>query len=175
MTLRHWSRVTPYTSPCGLAECCVFAKQSPEPLHCGSQAPGGASPPDPRERPFFRSYGAGLPSSLTWFLPSTSVYSTRPPVSVCGTDPRGVKTLRRFSWRHGASPFPPGEPGGPHHGSGNHAPAFHSALPCPLGPAVPAAGGPSLPRHAIAVRAGPRNVDLEHPSATPFGLALGPG
>ena len=35
LTFRHWSRVTSYTWPCGLAECCVFAKQSVGPFHCG--------------------------------------------------------------------------------------------------------------------------------------------
>ena len=41
-----------------LAECCVFVKQSVDPFHC-----------DPAEagHPFFRSYGARLPSSLTRF------------------------------------------------------------------------------------------------------------
>ena len=33
-TFLHWSRVTPYTSSCDLAESCVFAKQSVEPLNC---------------------------------------------------------------------------------------------------------------------------------------------
>jgi hypothetical protein len=41
--------------------------------------------------------------------------------------------------------------------------------PCPLGPAVPAAGGPSLPRHAITRRPGSRNLDLE-----PIGCAFRP-
>ena len=34
LTFWHWSRVTPYTSSCEFAECYVFAKQSPSPLHC---------------------------------------------------------------------------------------------------------------------------------------------
>ena len=34
LTFRHWARVSPYTSPYGLAETCVFVKQSPEPFHC---------------------------------------------------------------------------------------------------------------------------------------------
>ena len=38
-----------------------------------------------RWHPFFRSYGARLPSSLTMFLSRAWVYSTHPPVSVCGT------------------------------------------------------------------------------------------
>ena len=41
MTFRHRAGVSPYTSPFGLAETCVFDKQSPGPFHCGllSQAP----------------------------------------------------------------------------------------------------------------------------------------
>ena len=40
-TFLHWSRVTPYTSSCDLAESCVFAKQSVAPLNCDlpKQAP----------------------------------------------------------------------------------------------------------------------------------------
>ena len=41
MTFRHRAGVSPYTSSFDLAETCVFAKQLPEPIHCGllSQAP----------------------------------------------------------------------------------------------------------------------------------------
>ena len=41
LTFQHRAGVSPYTSPCGLAETCVFDKQSPGPIHCGllSQAP----------------------------------------------------------------------------------------------------------------------------------------
>ena len=38
-----------------------------------------------RRDPLFRSYGVNLPSSLTVNLSSALVFSTRPPVSVCGT------------------------------------------------------------------------------------------
>ena len=34
LTFQHWAGVSPYTSPYGLAETCVFDKQSPEPAHC---------------------------------------------------------------------------------------------------------------------------------------------
>ena len=50
--------------------------------------------PSPDERPFSRSYGAILPSSLTWFLSRTLVCSTHPPVSVCGTATMAVD----FPW-----------------------------------------------------------------------------
>ena len=36
LTFRHWAGVSPYTSPCGFAETCVFVKQSPGPFLCGS-------------------------------------------------------------------------------------------------------------------------------------------
>ena len=35
LTFQHWAGVSPYTSPYGLAETCVFDKQSPEPTLCG--------------------------------------------------------------------------------------------------------------------------------------------
>ena len=83
LTFRHWAGVSPYMSAFALARTCVFAKQSPGPFHCGLDQPMQARV---ARRPFSRSYGANLPSSLTEVLPSTSVCSTSPPVSVCGTD-----------------------------------------------------------------------------------------
>ena len=41
LTFQHRAGVTPYTSSYDLAESCVFDKQSPGPIHCGSLA--GAS------------------------------------------------------------------------------------------------------------------------------------
>ena len=35
LTFQHRAGVSPYTSPFGFAETCVFAKQSLEPLFCG--------------------------------------------------------------------------------------------------------------------------------------------
>jgi hypothetical protein len=51
-------------------------------------------------RPFSRSYGASLPSSLTRGLPSTLVCSTCRPVSVCGTDTASL--ARGFSRQQGS-------------------------------------------------------------------------
>ena len=76
MTFQHRAGVSPYTSPFGFAETCVFAKQSLGPFFCG---------PIPIGRPFSLSYGAILPSSLTTLLPSAFKFSSRLPVSVCGT------------------------------------------------------------------------------------------
>ena len=54
-------------------------------------------------RPFSRSYGASMPSSLTVVLPIASVCSTRPPVSVLVRAPMGLP--RGFSWKHGLAGF----------------------------------------------------------------------
>ena len=133
-----------------MAECYVFAKQSPGPLHCGS-------PPlrllFAGERPFFRSCGTILPSSLTWFLPSTLVCSTHPPVSVCGTGD-AVQRSRAFLGRSDAPFGPEGPPGCP-------APTSWTG----------AARLSAVTRHAPCAGAG---MFACCPSATPFGLALGP-
>ena len=52
LPLTDWHRagVSPHTSPCGLAETCVFGKQSVGPFHCARRAlppRGGARPPGP--------------------------------------------------------------------------------------------------------------------------------
>ncbi len=43
LTFRHWSGVTPYTSPCGFAESCVFDKQSVEKLSLRPMPRNGSS------------------------------------------------------------------------------------------------------------------------------------
>ena len=73
LTFQHRAGVSPYTSSFDLAETCVFAKQSPGPILCGSF-----------EHSLFRSYGVNLPSSLTTLLPLALEFSSCPPVSVCG-------------------------------------------------------------------------------------------
>jgi hypothetical protein len=80
LTFQHRAGVSPYTSPCGFAQTCVFAKQSLGPFHCGPL--GLFTLP---RHPFSRSYGVILPSSLTRVLPRALEFSSHPPVSVCGT------------------------------------------------------------------------------------------
>ena len=103
LTFRHWAGVSPYTSSFELAETCVFVKQSIGPFLCDPRTlqPFGLHAPG---RSFSRSYGSILPSSLTRVLPFTSVFSTRLPVSVCGTVPL-TSSLRGFSWQFGAGHF----------------------------------------------------------------------
>ena len=74
LTFQHRAGVSPYTSSFDLAQTCVFAKQLPGPILCGSF-----------EHPLFRSYGVNLPSSLTTLLPLALGFSPHLPVSVCGT------------------------------------------------------------------------------------------
>ena len=104
LTFRHRAGVSPYTSSFDLAETCVFAKQSPGPILCGSF-----------EHSLFRSYGVNLPSSLTTLLPLALEFSSCPPVSVCGT---GVYFYTQSFSRHtphllpysNFSPLRPGQP-----------------------------------------------------------------
>ena len=105
--------------------------------------------------PFSRSYGANLPSSLTKVLPFALVYSTRLPVSVCGTDTPD-SSLRSFSRQPGSTTSASGarirasaQP--------VHFPAGLSAY--TLTPARPIAGWPTSLRPSIAPLGWFRNVD----------------
>ena len=82
MTFRHRAGVSPYTSSFDFAETCVFGKQSLGPFHCGPLGLSLVKSFTLPGRPFSRSYGAILPSSLTRVLPIALVFSTYPPVSV---------------------------------------------------------------------------------------------
>ena len=83
LTFRHRAGVSPYTSPFGFAETCVFAKQSPGPFICGLHR---------CRLPFSLSYGVILPSSLTTLLPLALESSSCLPVSVCGTGSEDIHT-----------------------------------------------------------------------------------
>ena len=82
LTFQHRAGVSPYTSSYDLAETCVFDKQLPGPIHCGSYF---------YEHPFSRSYGVNLPSSLTTLLPLALEFSSYLPVSVCGTGTSNIR------------------------------------------------------------------------------------
>ncbi len=114
-----------------------------------------------------------MPSSLTEVLPSTSVCSTSPPVSVCGTG--GVVLARGFSRQYGLGPF----------GSGR-------SPPLPLAPRSSAGGiclpdlptglegrqwppdlPPRVPPSLVTANPG-TGIWTRCPSPTPSGLGLGP-
>ena len=161
LTFRHRAGVSPYTSSFDLAETCVFAKQSPGPILCGSF-----------EHSLFRSYGVNLPSSLTTLLPLALEFSSCPPVSVCGTGRRGFETLRRFSRRHGTDPFPPAEAGGPRHASGRRTRHLTRVRPARLDRPIQRAAGPPF-RVTPSLSAPGPGMLTRSPSATRFRLALG--
>ena len=83
LRFRQRAGVSPYTSSFDLAETCVFAKQSPGTILCGSLL---------QEHPFSLSYGVNLPSSLTTLLPLALESSSYLPVSVCGTGASDIHT-----------------------------------------------------------------------------------
>ena len=109
----------------GLAERCVFGKQSLDSIHCGptrlrEQVPSRTG------HPLFRSYGAILPSSFCKTHSSTLGFSPHLPVSVYGTDTKethdeaflgsGIRTSWLALRLVPPSPLgldPPDLPGGP--------------------------------------------------------------
>ena len=105
MTFRHRAGVSPYTSSFDFAETCGFVNQSLEPLCCDPKRLRIA--PHPPGHPLSRSYGANLPNSLTKVSPFALVFSTRLPVSVCGTGAQ-TSTLRGFSRQAGSTTYASG-------------------------------------------------------------------
>ena len=94
----------------GLAERCVFGKQSVDSIHCGP-ACLREQVPSHTGHPFFRSYGAILPSSFCKTHSSTLGSSPHLPVSVYGTGTNNAHyeaflgSMIRISWRDQV-PFP---------------------------------------------------------------------
>ena len=121
-------------------------------------------------RSFSRSYGSILPNSLTKVLPFPLVFSTRLPVSVCGTVTQ--VSLEAFLVSLGSvASTPKGSPS-----LLSSASLFSLASqPTSLAPALPTAGLPTLLRHPFA-QSTLRGTGILTccPSTTPFGLALGP-
>ena len=84
LIFQHRAGVTPYTSTFVFAECCVFIKQLQPPIFCNPFQLGLFNFTY-RGHTFSRSYGINLPSSFSRVLSSALEYSSRAPVSVCGT------------------------------------------------------------------------------------------
>ena len=102
LTFQHRAGVSHYTSSYDLAMTCVFAKQSPGPLLCGSLSLCIVRT-HKKKQPFSRSYGFILPSSLTRVISRALVFSTCLPVSVCGTG--YLIFLSSFSRQRGIKDF----------------------------------------------------------------------
>ncbi len=110
----------------------------------------------PQGHPFSRSYGAMLPNSLTKVLPFTLVFSTRLPVSVCGTGTL-ASSLRGFSWQQGSTHL---RLRGSLHGLNSKGGFSYPSLRLtPHTPALPFAGWPTSLRPLIAPQKWCRNVD----------------
>ena len=153
------------------AETCVFGKQLPGPIHCGSiHFPTLLL--SLLDHPFSRSYGVILPSSLTRVLSLTLGFSPRLPVSVCGT---GTCILTRgFSRQRRIRDFGPEGPSRSQlslmeHGFA-YVPALHASTRTASGAlTLPFCVPPSFKR----IRGG-TGISTCCPSPTPVGLGLGP-
>jgi hypothetical protein len=120
---------------------------------------------------FSRSYETNLPSSLTKGRPFTWVYSTSPPVSVCGTG--AVVLARGFSRQPGISTI--AHPCGCafHHLSVNAIADLPTTAPYQLG-GLAARYLPSCVPPSLITNPSGTGISTCCPSATPRGLALGP-
>ena len=120
-------------------------------------------------RTLSRSYGTNLPSSFSRVLSSALEYSSRPPVSVCGTVNLELK-LRGFSWKQSICSFPL------RRAVVVASRLSHADLPTrhaySLKPGQPTPGLHNFLRPHIASWRG-TGILTCFPSATPFGLALG--
>ncbi len=121
------------------------------------------------QRTFSRSYGTILPSSFTRVLSSALVYSTRPPVSVSGTDLNNL-TLEAFpgslASMSSADFTPPplsSHPIADMHLTHPQTTAFHCS---------PSGSTPSLLRHSLEITQS-TGILTGFPSTTLFSLALG--
>ena len=139
----------------GLAERCVFDKQSVDSIHCGPACLQEQVPSHARH-PLFRSYGDNLPSSFCKTHSSTLGSSPHLPVSVYGTGAERTRyeaflgSMIRTSWLAlrlvSPSPLgvndPPDLPGGSSYGLRPALPiagwSFTSASPLRVLVALPA-------------------------------------
>ena len=171
LTFRHWAGVSPYTSPYGFAETCVFVKQSPEPLHCNHFELHTAWVLTLMWHLFSRSYEAILPSSLTRVIPRILGFSPCPPVSVYGTVTQFL--ARGFSWQRGISKFAP--VGAPHHTSGLPERICLSGLPTCLDQHFRSLArlASCVPPLLITILGG-TGISTCYPSLTLLSLSLGP-
>ena len=120
--------------------------------------------------PFSRSYGVVLPSSLTRVLPFVLEFSSRLPVSVCGTGTSkylatflaGVDSKTSFPWST------------PRHASGFRLAYFTTSHPRRLDALFHPRASSIFPCHCFIYSLGSAGISTCCPSRTPFGLRLGP-
>ena len=121
---------------------------------------------------FSRSYGVILPSSLAMNHSSASVFSTRLPVSVCGTSSNYLM-LRSFSGKYDYSHYPLVRRLTVLSGSTQSADLPAVRISTPFNVLFRQYADLSQFRHSVAVIAG-TGILTRCPSTTPFGFALGP-
>ena len=120
--------------------------------------------------PFSRSYGVILPSSLTRVLPFVLEFSSRLPVSVCGTGTS--KYLAAFlAGVDSKTSFPSSTP---RHSLALRLAYFTTSQPHCLDALFHPRASSIFPCHCVIISLGSTGISTCCPSATPFGLALGP-
>ena len=118
--------------------------------------------------PFSRSYGVILPSSLTRVLPFVLEFSSRLPVSVCGTGTYLAAFLA------GADSCASLLYSVPRHSSALRLAYFTTSQPYCLDALFHPRAHTISPCHCVIISFGSTGISTCCPSSTPFGLDLGP-
>ena len=175
MTFWHRAGVSLYTSSCELAETCVFGKQSPEPILCGRLGPWGASPLTLTRRSLSRSYGSILPSSFTRVHSSTLGFSPCPPVSAL-VRAHDMLTGDAFPGSLESAAYMQNRSGIASRGWRRPGFSWDAPLHACTGQLMPPPAYPPPSRlRCLGRMSHGTGILTRCPSATPCGLALGPG
>ena len=133
-TNRHWPGFTSRTQPFGLAGSYVFIKQSGPPSHCDLRShPFGVG----RRHPFYRRYGANLPSSLARSTPIRLRLLTQGHLCRFLARSRGLVPAPLFTGSRDQPKPPYGGPIPPSPGSRRYGPPQAYAVGPGYGPARP--------------------------------------
>ena len=161
MTFQHRAGVTPYTSACAFAESCVFGKQSLGPFYCGSIS---GAPLLPRLRGHFAEFlsYSSLAHLRILSLPMCVHFRYGPMCVVLEAFPGSLLSafpyLPQLSVCFAPSPC------------AHRISLVRRYLACPsYSSSWLPEPSPSLHRHTSGT-----GISTRRPSATPFGLALGP-
>ena len=161
MTFQHRAGVTPYTSACAFAESCVFGKQSLGPFYCGSIS---GAPLLPRLRGHFAEFlsYSSLAHLRILSLPMCVHFRYGPMCVVLEAFPGSLLSafpyLPKLSVCIAPSPY------------AHRISLVRRYLACPsYSSSWLPEPSPSLHRHTSGT-----GISTRRPSATPFGLALGP-
>ena len=128
LTFEHRAGVSPYTSSFDLAETCVFAKQSPGPIHCGHVSVASLFPKLRDQFAEFLNYPSPAGLRILFLSTCCLLYTSAPEVRPSRSSPPRVH-IDGEVWHLDVGSSHPGAVFGPK-GSGKPARATSPGEPC---------------------------------------------